>query len=109
MTYEAKAMIGDKVFNIEADAVGDMWTLLFKVDGAVDKTGKGDEFKIFSAVRQAIEYLIKKRSPQQIAFSGNNSEKRASLYKKLGQRVDGYEIKTRDSNKYTWFYLNKKS
>jgi len=76
------------------------------------KTNKGDQFEIFSMVKQCIEMLIKKKDPENIVFTADKTEakeNRADLYERFLKRFtpSGYKYKRFKEVKVDKFVLFK--
>lgn len=67
-----------------------MWNIMFTVDGKTEKTGMGDQFRVFATVKQAIEDWWEYASQnldnvKSITFSADKSrdESRTRLYRRF--------------------------
>lgn len=92
------------------------WTILFRVGSKMDKTGEGDQFKIFATVKAAVQewwkWASKNAQVDKITFSAEKvvDSSRSKLYHRFAQqfaRAIGYEMEVVAGNKADIFYLNK--
>jgi len=72
---------------------GDVAVVVFEIDGTTVKTGKGDQFRIFATVANAIDDFMRTRRDDvgKIHFSADKpmatAGSRVSLYKKFAQKL----------------------
>jgi len=76
----------------------------------ISVTGKGGEFKVFSAVKDFLNKFISLEHPSKIIFAANKSEGRINLYSRLIKKYNhaDYELKERDDGRYVRFSIEKK-
>jgi len=89
------------------------WKISFTIGGYDDETGKGDEFRIFATVIQAIREFIKKEDPKYmtlIAQKTSGAKGRESLYARLLKKYMGskYKISANKDGEFTFFDIEKK-
>lgn len=94
------------------------WSIRFKVGDKMDKTGEGDQFKIFATVKAAIQewwnWASKNAQVDQITFSAEKivDSSRSKLYNRFAQqfaRTIGYEFEVVSGRATDIFYLKKPS
>jgi hypothetical protein len=95
------------------------WNVMFTVDGKTEKTGKGDQFRIFASVTKAIEEWWDFQSSnldnvRTITFSADKSgnESRSKLYKRFADRLakhTGFDIKIKKEKNHDIFVLTNPS
>ena len=74
-------------------------------------TGSGNEFAVLSFIKQCMEMMIKKWSPDVVRFTAdkNQGESRSKIYEKLLKReLKDYTIEIDDSRPLVRFTLRKK-
>ena len=90
------------------------WNIVFFRGGSIEKTGEGDEMKIFATVISATEKFLKKVKPNYVSFTADKSMgvSRTSLYSKLLKRYAskwGYKTTTdKSSSSSDVFHMEKK-
>ena len=92
------------------------WNIRFNVGDKMDKTGEGDQFKIFATVKAAIQewwnWASKNSEVNQITFSAEKivDSSRSKLYHRFAQqfaRAIGYEMKVTPGKTADIFYIEK--
>lgn len=92
------------------------WSIRFKVGDKMDKTGKGDQFKIFATVKSAVQewwkWASKNAQVDQITFSAEKilDGSRSKLYNRFAQqfaRAIGYNFEVVTGRASDIFYLKK--
>lgn len=100
---------------IKSSAEG-RWNIRFKVGEKMDKTGEGDQFKIFATVKAAIQewwtWASKNTEVNQISFSSEKivDSSRSKLYNRFAQqfaRAIGYELEVKSGRNADIFYIKK--
>ena len=95
---------------------GVSWTIDFAVDGAMDKTGDGDQFRIFATVVAVIKDWMANKvdlsKVTQIDFSadkdGAAEDSRSKLYKRFGQQLAsklGWNLEIIDRGQFASFKI----
>lgn len=110
---EGKSNQGMKIA-IDQDEPG-MWNIIFTVDGKTEKTGMGDQFRVFATVKQAIEDWWKYASQnldnvKSVSFSADKSgdESRSRLYKRFASQFakeTGFTLAIEHGNSHDTFVL----
>lgn len=108
-SFETSAKIGNRLIKFYASKEGDSdedtgailgnnWSIFFlerseKTYSSQNKTGSGNEFEVFSFVKECILKVISKHKPDEITFSAEKDDKgktnRASMYERLLKRFIG--------------------
>lgn len=92
------------------------WMISFgamKKDGMVDfdKTGKGDEFSVFSTIKAILDDFIKKKNPKVIEFSASkyDGENRGRLYAKMFKKnlPSGWKLDVNDGEPNVFFKMTR--
>ena len=92
------------------------WSIRFKVGEKMDKTGEGDQFRIFATVQAAIKewwnWAIKNAEVNQITFSAEKilDSSRSKLYNRFAKqfaRAIGYNFEVVSGRASDIFYLKK--
>lgn len=92
------------------------WTIRFNVGDKMDKTGEGDQFKIFATVKAAVQewwkWASKNAQVNQITFSAEKivDSSRSKLYQRFAQqfaRAIGYEMEVVSGRATDIFYIKK--
>jgi hypothetical protein len=91
------------------------WNIMFTVDGKTEKTGMGEQFRVFATVKKAIEDWWKYASQnldhvKSISFSADKSrdESRTRLYKRFANQFakeTGFTLGVIPDNSYDTFIL----
>lgn len=94
------------------------WNIMFTVDGKTEKTGMGDQFRIFATIKKAIEDWWKYASEnlgnmKSITFSADKSrdESRTRLYKRFAKQFakeTGFTLDVIPDDSYDTFILKNK-
>lgn len=96
--------------------LGGRWNIRFNVGDKMDKTGEGDQFKIFATVKAAIQewwnWASKNTEVNRISFSAEKivDGSRSKLYHRFAQqfaRAIGYEMKVKPGRTADIFYIDK--
>jgi len=91
------------------------WNIIFTVDGKTEKTGMGDQFRVFATVKAAIEEWWKWASAnlgnvKSIKFSADKSrdESRTRLYKRFAAhfaKESGFTLAVKSDDNHDTFVL----
>jgi hypothetical protein len=92
------------------------WNIRFKVNETMDKTGAGDQFRIFATVKAAIQewwkWASKNTSVETIKFSAEKitDDSRSKLYSRFAKQFAdaiGYTIEVAKGRASDFFYINR--
>ena len=107
----------DDKMQIQIKIIADgRWVIRFKVNHTMDKTGEGDQFRIFATVKAAIQewwtWASKNAEVNVITFSADKivDSSRSKLYHRFAQqfaRAIGYEMKVNPGRNDDIFYIEK--
>lgn len=62
-----------------------VWHVGFSVDGSVDMTGRGNQFKVFAAVSSMLKKLVERKNPSVVTMTAKE-DSRAKLYMRMLER-----------------------
>ena len=113
---KAEMDMGELLVMFTLGKPGVSWTIDFAVDGAMDKTGDGDQFRIFATVVAVIKDWIANKvdlsKVTQIDFSsdkdGAAEDSRSKLYKRFGQQLAsklGWNLEVTDRGQFASFKI----
>jgi hypothetical protein len=109
--------VGELMVMFTVGEPGESWTIDFAVDGSMDKTGDGDQFRIFATVVTVIKDWAANKvdlsKVTQIDFSsdkgqGDSEDSRAKLYKRFGKQLAsklGWNLEVTDRGQYASFKI----
>ena len=93
-----------------------VWDINFSVNDTKQKTGGGDQFKIFATVKEAIQqwwnWASKNTDVEKITFSAEKiaDESRAKLYQRFAKQFAdaiGYNLNVKSGTNYSTFNIEK--
>ena len=113
---KAEMDMGELMVMFSVGEPGESWTIDFAVDGSMDKTGDGDQFRIFATVVAVIKDWMANKvdlsKVTQIDFSsdkdGEAEDSRAKLYKRFGQQLAsklGWNLEVTDRGQFASFKI----
>jgi len=113
---KAEMDMGELLVMFTLGKPGVSWTIDFAVDGAMDKTGDGDQFRIFATVVAVIKDWMANKvdlsKVTQIDFSsdkdGAAEDSRSKLYKRFGQQLAsklGWNLEVTDRGQFASFKI----
>ena len=113
---KAEMDMGELMVMFTLGKPGVSWTIDFAVDGAMDKTGDGDQFRIFATVVAVIKDWMANKvdlsKVTQIDFSsdkdGAAEDSRSKLYKRFGQQLAsklGWNLEITDRGQFASFKI----
>ena len=113
---KAEMDMGELMVMFSVGEPGVSWTIDFAVDGSMDKTGDGDQFRIFATVVAVIKDWMANKvdlsKVTQIDFSsdkgGEAEDSRAKLYKRFGQQLAsklGWNLEVTDRGQFASFKI----
>ena len=113
---KAEMDMGELMVMFTLGKPGVSWTIDFAVDGAMDKTGDGDQFRIFATVVAVIKDWMANKvdlsKVTQIDFSsdkdGAAEDSRSKLYKRFGQQLAsklGWNLEVTDRGQFASFKI----
>ena len=113
---KAEMDMGELMVMFTLGKPGVSWTIDFAVDGSMDKTGDGDQFRIFATVVTVIKDWMANKvdlsKVTQIDFSsdkdGAAEDSRSKLYKRFGQQLAsklGWNLEVTDRGQFASFKI----
>ena len=113
---KAEMDMGELLVMFTLGKPGVSWTIDFAVDGSMDKTGDGDQFRIFATVVAVIKDWMANKvdlsKVTQIDFSsdkdGAAEDSRSKLYKRFGQQLAsklGWNLEVTDRGQFASFKI----
>jgi GNAT superfamily N-acetyltransferase len=113
---KAEMDMGELMVMFTLGKPGVSWTIDFAVDGSMDKTGDGDQFRIFATVVAVIKDWMANKvdldKVTQIDFSsdkdGAAEDSRSKLYKRFGQQLAsklGWNLEVTDRGQFASFKI----
>ena len=113
---KAEMDMGELMVMFTLGKPGVSWTIDFAVDGAMDKTGDGDQFRIFATVVAVIKDWMANKvdlsKVTQIDFSSDKGsaaeDSRSKLYKRFGQQLAsklGWNLEVTDRGQFASFKI----
>lgn len=115
---DGKSNHGMKI-GIDQSAGPGLWNIIFTIDGKTEKTGMGDQFRVFATVKKAIEewweYVSQNLdNVKSITFSADKSrdESRTRLYKRFAAQFakdTGFTLVVNQADNHDTFVLKNDS
>mgnify|MGYP001440080123 CR=1 FL=1 len=113
---KAEMDMGELMVMFTLGKPGVSWTIDFAVDGSMDKTGDGDQFRIFATVVAVIKDWMANKvdlsKVTQIDFSSDKGsaaeDSRSKLYKRFGQQLAsklGWNLEVTDRGQFASFKI----
>ena len=113
---KAEMDMGELMVMFTVGFPGQSWTIDFAVDGSMDKTGDGDQFRIFATVVTIIKDWAANKvdlsKVTQIDFSSDKGEaeedSRSKLYKRFGKQMAnqlGWDLEVKNRGPFAFFKI----